>query len=61
MSPPHMLSKLLETSFQPRDHLCLYLDGAFLQAAEHEENLIQNKNIYTYHFRKVIPMLANPV
>ena len=38
-----MLLKLLETSFQPQDHLCLYLDGAFLQAAEHEEKLRRKK------------------
>jgi len=33
-----MLPKLLETSFQLQDHLCLCLDGASLQATEHGEN-----------------------
>jgi hypothetical protein len=30
---PHRPLKLLETSFQLQDHLCLYQDGASLPAA----------------------------
>nr|ACU19940.1 unknown [Glycine max] len=56
-----MLLKLLETSFQLEDHLCLYLDGAFLQA--HSKLSLFQKNLHSYshqeHHNSLLPMMPS--